>query len=442
MPGFRVIVIGAGPAGLFAAHALTAAGIDFVVLERQPEIVRFRGALLVLFPPLLRLLDQLGLYEAMLQQSTRMTTKTNFTYDGEFLCMAPLFEYIEHEFGYPVHATSRGHLLSVLYDNLPGRETKVRSNAHVVNIETAKDGVRVHLADGSVVDGSMVMAGDGVHSPARGLIQRLGHSSSASVDSKPTSPMVAEYLSIFGSTDSIREDVKLGDFAESHGHGIASQSMRLRDRMYFTILKRLEGPPPERTRFTNEDAEAFAREMSDLTIFPGVKLKEIWPGREQTNTVLLHQENGVAEKWYHGRIVIFGDSAHKMTSIAGQGALAATLSSTSIVNNLRAALQKNPMPSTEDLEACFAKYQASRREVTAGVVQFGSWLSRFITWTGEEDEKLDRESSKGTSLVNEAVQGVLPWFAQAPILDFIPFDGQHGNTPWEMKGKSPIRPRL
>ncbi|KAI8947548.1 hypothetical protein F4801DRAFT_560155 [Xylaria longipes] len=442
MAGFRAIIVGGGPAGLFTAHALAAAGIDFVVLERQPEIVRFRGALLVLWPPFVRLMDQLGLYKPALQYSTRFTTKTNFTHSGEPLCSGPVFAAIEDELGYPTIALSRGNLLRVLYENLPGRDTNVRANAHVVKIETNKDGVRVHLADGSVVDGSVVIAADGVHSPARELIQRLGNGSSTSSDSKPTSPMIPGYLSLFGHTRGIREDIALGDFAESHGPGTASQSTRLHDTMYFTVLKRLEGPATEKTKFTPEDVDKFAEEMSDVTIFPGIKLKEIWPRRESANVVLLHQEEGVAEKWYHGRVVIVGDAAHKMTSVNGQGAASATLSAATLVNNLRATLSKNPEPSTEDLEATFAKYEASRKGAATGVVNMGIWVTRFITWTDKENEAQDRKASSVNDMAKEAVNKFVPSFSKSPILDFVPFESEQGNTPWEVKSQMPARPQL
>ncbi|TGJ84561.1 hypothetical protein E0Z10_g4202 [Xylaria hypoxylon] len=442
MPGFRVVVLGAGPAGLFTAHALAAAGIDFIVLERQPEIVRYQGALLIIWAPFIRLMDQLGLYEQIKKVSTRITTKTGFTHNDEPLTSERLFIALEDELGYPTVGLSRGDLIRVFYENLPGKETKVRANAHAVNIETHKDGVHVHLADGSVVDGSIVIGADGVHSPARELIQRLESDSSATGDLKPTSPMVTTFMSLFGHTRGVREDVALGDFAESHGPGIASQSTRLDDTMYFTILKRLDKPTSEKRKFTEGDVNKFVHEMSDMAIFPGVKLKEIWPLREQANAVLLHQEEGLADKWYHGRVVIVGDAAHKMTSTNGQGALSAVLSATTLVNNLRATLRKNSRPSTEDLEAAFAKYQASRIDVARDVLGFGLMLTRFMTWTDEGNEALDRKLSRTVDMTQESLSRLLPLFSQSPILDFIPYKSKQGNTPWAVDGIPPIRAKL
>lgn len=65
MSDFKVIIIGAGPTGLTAAHSLSKAGIDFVVLERRPEVFEDVGASLALFPYTLRVLAQFGLHEKL-----------------------------------------------------------------------------------------------------------------------------------------------------------------------------------------------------------------------------------------------------------------------------------------------------------------------------------------------------------------------------------------
>jgi 2-polyprenyl-6-methoxyphenol hydroxylase-like FAD-dependent oxidoreductase len=62
---FKVIVVGGGPVGLTAAHALSRAGLDYIVLENRHSVTIDVGASLVLWPQGLRVLAQLGLLDRL-----------------------------------------------------------------------------------------------------------------------------------------------------------------------------------------------------------------------------------------------------------------------------------------------------------------------------------------------------------------------------------------
>jgi NADPH-dependent dioxygenase len=63
-----IAVLGAGPAGLTAAHVLADRGMDFVLLEREPRCHAHSYAL-ALHPETMELLDTLGLADAVLDHS-------------------------------------------------------------------------------------------------------------------------------------------------------------------------------------------------------------------------------------------------------------------------------------------------------------------------------------------------------------------------------------
>jgi 2-polyprenyl-6-methoxyphenol hydroxylase-like FAD-dependent oxidoreductase len=79
---FKVIIVGGGPVGLTAAHALHYAGIDFVVLEARDAVVLDQGASLVLSPPSLRVMHQFGLLERLTEVGAVMERNASFTRDG------------------------------------------------------------------------------------------------------------------------------------------------------------------------------------------------------------------------------------------------------------------------------------------------------------------------------------------------------------------------
>lgn len=62
---FKVVIAGGGIAGLGLANMLEMAEIDWVLLESHSEIAPQVGASIGLFPNGLRILDQMGVYEAI-----------------------------------------------------------------------------------------------------------------------------------------------------------------------------------------------------------------------------------------------------------------------------------------------------------------------------------------------------------------------------------------
>lgn len=80
---FKVIVVGGGPVGLTAAHALSRAGIDFLVLEGRPDVVADAGSNLVMSPVGLRALYQLGLFDELQQVTTPLGHISRLDHTGK-----------------------------------------------------------------------------------------------------------------------------------------------------------------------------------------------------------------------------------------------------------------------------------------------------------------------------------------------------------------------
>ncbi|KAI1810576.1 hypothetical protein GGS20DRAFT_589387 [Poronia punctata] len=125
--GFRVIIVGAGPVGLYMAHALEAAGIDYIVLEQQKKVVNYFGAMVFIWPLTVRLLDQIGLYEqakqevakqeVAKQEATKIHAKTRvFGGDGSVFCLDELgvvYSHPPYEGATPVMSAKYDGLLGV-----------------------------------------------------------------------------------------------------------------------------------------------------------------------------------------------------------------------------------------------------------------------------------------------------------------------------------------
>ncbi len=82
----RAIIVGGGIAGLTLANALEKAGFDYVLLERLEEIAPRVGAFVGITVNGLRILDQLGCYEAIEDNNASIEMLYNRSWkDGSFV---------------------------------------------------------------------------------------------------------------------------------------------------------------------------------------------------------------------------------------------------------------------------------------------------------------------------------------------------------------------
>ena len=82
---FKAVIVGGSVAGLAVAHAFDSAGIDYVVLEARDNVAPSAGAAIIMMPNGSRILDQLGIYEALKNIGQRMGTNTALKSDGTIM---------------------------------------------------------------------------------------------------------------------------------------------------------------------------------------------------------------------------------------------------------------------------------------------------------------------------------------------------------------------
>lgn len=81
--GFRVIIVGGSIAGLTLAHCLSKLGVDYVILEKRQQIAPQEGASIGILPHGGRILDQLGLFNAI-QRDVEPLTTAHISYPDGF----------------------------------------------------------------------------------------------------------------------------------------------------------------------------------------------------------------------------------------------------------------------------------------------------------------------------------------------------------------------
>ncbi len=163
----RVLIVGAGPAGLTVASILAEAGVEALVLEAEADLpTNLRAS--TFHPPTLDMLDRFGATDKLIAQGL----------------IAPTMQYrdrrtgklAEFDFGELGDVTSRPFRLQceqyklniALKEYIDGRSgVTIRFNAPVAGIAQGDDWVEAAMADGATARGRWLVGGDGAKSIVR-----------------------------------------------------------------------------------------------------------------------------------------------------------------------------------------------------------------------------------------------------------------------------------
>lgn len=224
-------------------------------------------------------------------------------------------------------------------------------------------------------------------------------------------------------------------------------------RCFYFVFQRVKEPWTRynRPRYTQEDAEKMAADVADMPVSETMVFGELW--RKRWRGALVDIEEGVLNRWFYGRTVLVGDTAHKVSSatvhhlwirqitqsfsqITPNMALGGNSGMESVVvltNLLHRTLASNSpsKPSPDALTQAFQAYQDQRLPRMRHIMEFSRLITRTQAW--------DNWFLKMVSI------WVLPYLPQrklandlgeiirkAPMLDFVPLgDWDEGLMEWE-----------
>ncbi|CAI6099804.1 unnamed protein product [Clonostachys chloroleuca] len=387
----EVAIIGAGVAGLALANMLEQANISYLVLESYRTIAPPGAASIGLMPNGLRILDQLGVYEKLMEHAV---AHDYFEHrdgdDGTLYGVLTAGRYLPPLLGYSSHAIPRQTLLKILYENLPDK-SKVRASSRVSKVETSETSAVVTTEDGFKINCDIVAGVDGVHSAVRREIEAyMGVTPSPSY-------LASRSACIFGCSNRIA-GITGGQFFNSHRKNTGLFILTGKDdRPYWFLFDDFKEPIKykETPKYTPEYVEALAEKSKDIIIIPGVTFGDLYAHRRDVTTVSL--EEGIAAVWHAGRMFLAGDSCHKMVPNGAMGGNQAIESVASFVNHyrrLRARYPNQPIP-LADLNTALESYTNERRGPVTQHVEKSCFLRDALLKRGPNAEGYLQGLSKG-----------------------------------------------
>ncbi|KAI0909794.1 hypothetical protein F4823DRAFT_407066 [Ustulina deusta] len=376
---FRVIVVGAGVSGLTASHCLRKAGIDHVVLEKRDDVAPPEGASISIYPQMVRVLHQIGCLDPLLKISFPHKLAHIRRPDGRLAGSNDLFQRFQKNHGPDLLPMSRRDFLHVLYEGLPDKSV-IRTGLKITELNETSTGVEVMLNDGTVEKGDIVLGCDGVHSVVRRLMweQMAKIKPSLLSENREDAAFKIEWKCLLG-IGPAHPSLGETDLTYVHNPRFTFVLLAQPGCTYFIIPFLLDNPirPSDKVRYTEADAEALAASIADHPITESLKFSHLWKNRIRGSLVSL--EEGVLDRWHHGRIVLAGDVVHKATPNIALGGNTAMEDVVSLTNHLHTMLKKagGNKPDTAVLDAVFAQYQAERLERAKYVVTMSGLASRI-----------------------------------------------------------------
>ncbi|KAK0638444.1 FAD-dependent monooxygenase bik2 [Lasiodiplodia hormozganensis] len=326
-----VAIIGGGVAGLTLANICEQSGISYVLWESQDRIAPPVGASIGLMPNGLRILDQIGVIDAIEEYRIPHDSWEHRDADGTLYSSVTAMRKFPEILGYSDIFMERQRVLEILYDKIQDK-SRISTGKRVILVENFPTHATVTATDGSQLQASIIVGADGVHSVVRRAINALAPSL------EPPADYLSTHVTCVYGISTPHPSLPTGrNYTIYRPHSSLLIFTGAGGALYWFIIRELPEPLPYGhgpRRFTAADIDAAAAAVADACVTTPndsedkengedgqnvvVRFKDIYSRRR--TAVMTPLEEGIAGRWAAGRMVIVGDAAAKMVPHAAMGA--------------------------------------------------------------------------------------------------------------------------
>ncbi|KAF9111378.1 hypothetical protein BGX27_005017 [Mortierella sp. AM989] len=385
----HVLIVGAGLGGVLLAILLDRQGVSYEIFERSSK-VKPLGSVICLNANILPIFEQLGLWDEF-KTLSYPTVTTQFLKGNMDVIASLLGDYLAEAVGYDFQLLSRTTLYEMLLSRIASE--KIHYNKKVTDVAQDDKSATITCSDGTSYTGDIIVGADGTYSGVRqSLFKQL--EKAKLLPASDSKSLNKAYICLVGTTDPMdpekfplfKKDGAIFSLVIGDGQYSWSTVNVPGRRMCWDVVVQLKssGDDVRNAEWKAEGNEAMINEIRNFKVPLGCTMGDLIDATPKDGISRVYLEDKIFETWNHKRVVLLGDSCHKLLPSSGQGAINAMQDAVILANciyDLQSLSTKHITEALQDYRDQrypFALEQYKASNLSAKILFGQKWYERAL----------------------------------------------------------------